>query len=92
MLALADVFHRAELNASHAIQMEALSVRERMTRILSVLQQKEFVTFSSIFTTTEGRLGVVVTFLAMLELLKDHLIEFVQTTPFGPIHLKTVIT
>jgi len=89
LLALADVMKRAELKASHQIHREPLSVRERMTRILSALQEQEFVTFSSIFTIEEGRLGVVVTFLAMLELLKDHLIEFVQAAPFAPIHLKT---
>lgn len=91
LLALSDVLKRAELNARHQIKMEALSVRERMSRILTSLQDKEFVTFTSVFTLTEGRLGVVVTFLAMLELLKDHLIEFIQTTPFGPIHLKAII-
>lgn len=88
LLALSDVLKRAELHASHSIQFESLSVRERMTHILGALQDKEFVIFSSLFTPTEGRLGVVVTFLAMLELLKDHVIEFVQTTPLGPIHLK----
>lgn len=88
LLAFMDVLKRAELKAHHQIQMEALSVRERMTRILGILQKKDFVTFSSLFTSIEGRLGVVVTFLAMLELLKESLIEFVQTTPFGPIHLK----
>lgn len=89
-LALADVLKRVELNASHNIQMEPLSVRERMTRILDALNGKEFVVFSDMFSLKEGRLGVVVSFLAMLELLKDHIIEFVQTTPFGPIHLKAV--
>ncbi len=91
MLALADVLHRVELHTSHKVEMEPLSVRERMTRILSSLQEKEFIDFSSMFNTEEGKLGVVVTFLAMLELLKDHLIEFVQTVPFGPIHLKAVM-
>lgn len=90
MLALADVLHRAELHTSHKVEMEPLSVRERMTIILSALQDKEFTEFTSMFTLAEGRLGVVVTFLAMLELLKTHLIEFVQTAPFGPIHLKAV--
>ncbi len=90
MLALADVLYRIELNAKHQIQMEPLSVRERMSRILSALQEKEFIDFASLFTLKDGKLGVVVTFLAMLELLKDHLIEFVQTAPFGPIHLKAI--
>jgi segregation and condensation protein A len=88
LLAFADVLKRAELTASHQIQMEPLSVRERMTRLLAALEGQEFITFSSLFTLEEGRLGIVVSFLAMLELLKDHLIEFVQTAPFGPIHLK----
>jgi segregation and condensation protein A len=88
LLAFAEVLKRAELHASHQIQMEPLSVRDRMSRILSAIQNKEFIAFSSIFTPEEGRLGVVVSFLAMLELLKDHIIEFVQTTPFGPIHIK----
>jgi segregation and condensation protein A len=91
LLAFSDVLKRAQLTASHQIQMEPLSVRERMTRLLSALEGKEFITFSSLFTLEEGRLGIVVSFLAMLELLKDHLIEFVQTTPFGPIHLKAAI-
>jgi segregation and condensation protein A len=86
--AFADVLKRVELNASHQITLEPLSVSDRMSRIISALQEKEFIVFSSMFTPEEGRLGVVVTFLAMLELLKDHSIEFVQTTPFGPIHLK----
>ncbi len=86
--AFVDVIMRAELHMSHQIHLEALSVRDRMSHILSALQENEFVVFSSLFTFNEGRLGVVVTFLAMLELLKDHLIEFVQTTAFGPIHLK----
>ncbi len=90
--AFRDVLRRVELHKSHHIQMEALSVRERMSLILTGLQGKEFITFSSIFTPEEGRIGVVVTFLAMLELLKHHVIEFVQTHPFGPIHLKAAIT
>lgn len=88
--AFADVLKRCELTKSHDIKMEALSVRERMSCILNALQEKEFVIFSTLFSLQEGRLGVVVTFLAMLELLKGHLIEFVQTAPFGPIHLKAV--
>lgn len=91
LLAFAEVLHRAELTTSHQIQMEALSVRERMACILSSLQDKEFVTFTDLFTLNEGRLGVVVTFLAMLELLKDYLIEFIQTAPFGPIHIKAMM-
>ncbi|HSW93107.1 MAG TPA: ScpA family protein [Gammaproteobacteria bacterium] len=91
LLALSDVMKRAKLHQSHDIQREALSVADRMTRILSALHDREFVEFNSLFTIEEGRPGVVVTFLAMLELLKDHVIEFVQAAPFSPIHLKTVL-
>lgn len=90
LLALSEVLKRAELSASHNIKMETMSIRERMTNILAALQGKDFAVFSSLFTPTEGRLGVVVTFLAMLELLKHNLIEFVQAAAFGPIHLKAV--
>ena len=64
LLALADVLKRAELNASHQIQRETLSVRERMTNILSSLQEKEFISFFQHVYLQEGRLGVVVTFLS----------------------------
>jgi segregation and condensation protein A len=90
LLALGDVFKRAQLTASHQIRMDTLSVRERMTVILDTLQRSEFVEFSSFFVASEGRMGVVVTFLAMLELMKDNLLEFVQAAAFGPIHLKKI--
>jgi segregation and condensation protein A len=88
MLALADVLKRAELTASHHIKLDTISVRDRMSHILAQLQGEEFGVFSTMFTLEEGRIGIVVTFLAMLELLKHNLIEFVQAVPFGPIHLK----
>jgi segregation and condensation protein A len=90
LTALAEVLKRVELNASHHIKMETLSVRERMTQILTSLQSKDFVVFSALFNANEGRLGIVVTFLAMLELLKHNMIEIVQAAAFGPIHLKAV--
>jgi segregation and condensation protein A len=84
------VMKRAELNAKHHIQLDALSVREKMSHILACLQEqeKEHHSFTQLFDLKEGRLGVVVTFLAMLELLKQGMIEFVQATPFAPIYLK----
>lgn len=88
MLAFAEVLQRAKLHASHEIMQEPLSIRERMSSILSALQDSEFASFYSLFTNTEGRRGVIVTFLAMLELLKGHLIEFVQAEAFAPIYLK----
>lgn len=88
MAALMDVFKRAELHSKHHIQMDALSVREKMTHILDAIQDKEHFLFTSLFNLNEGRLGVVVTFLAMLELLKQSMIDFVQAAPFAPIYLK----
>jgi segregation and condensation protein A len=90
LYALADVIKRAELTRNHEIKMEPLSVRERMTAIMAALQNTDFVEFSTLFTIEEGRPGIIVTFLAMLELLKHNLLEFVQTEPFAPIHLKAV--
>lgn len=87
--ALMDVLKRAELSATHHIQLDALSVREKMTHILTSIRDREHCLFTSLFDLSEGRLGVVVTFLAMLELLKEALIEFIQPTPFAPIYLKS---
>lgn len=86
--ALMDVMKRAEFNTHHQIQIGALSVREKMAHILASLQDQNHCLFTRLFDLNEGRLGVVVTFLAMLELLKEHIIEFVQATPFAPIYLK----
>lgn len=87
--AFMDVLKRAELTTKHAVKLDALSVREKMTRILESLQQGEQVLFTSLFCLDEGRLGVVVTFLAMLELLKQGMLEFVQVEAFSPIYLKS---
>jgi segregation and condensation protein A len=88
LLALASVLRRAEMFESHQVHKEKLSTRERMSQILGMLQGKHFVPFVSLFTVSEGRLGVVVTFLAVMELVKESLVEIVQTDAFGPIHVK----
>jgi segregation and condensation protein A len=88
LLALADVMKRAELNAKHQVHLDALSLREKMTNILDRCHHEDRFEFSSLFNLKEGRLGVVVTFLAMLELLKQGLVEFVQAAAFAPIYLK----
>ncbi|MFK2898861.1 segregation/condensation protein A [Dyella jejuensis] len=88
LLALKDVLHRAELFGHHAIKREALSVRQRMGELLSRLDGDQFHRFESLFDATEGRLGVVVTFLAMLELAKEFLINIVQEEPLAPIYVK----
>src|SRR5690554_5462152 len=73
LLALRGVLQRADLFTSHHVERERLSTRERMSHILASLQGDRFVTFESLFTIEEGRLGVVVTFLATLELVKEQL-------------------
>ena len=88
LLAFQDVLRRADMFASHHIQREALSVRERMTNVLAVLTSESFTEFTTLFTINEGRMGVVVTLLAILELIKESIIEIIQTEPFGPIYVK----
>ncbi|HEY2397112.1 MAG TPA: ScpA family protein [Rudaea sp.] len=92
LLALKDVLKRAELTGRHAIQREALSVRNRMSDVLKALDDGEFHRFEQLFNPDEGRLGVVVTFLALLELAKEHLIEIMQGEPLSPIYLKSLAT
>ena len=88
LLALHEVLQRAEMFESHQVQLERLSTRERMSEILESLKNVRFVPFVTLFRLEEGRLGVVVTFLAVLELVKESLIEIVQGDEFGPIHVK----
>jgi len=86
--ALVGVLRRASLSAHHQISAEALSVRERMTRILETLEHEEFVDFVSLLVVSEGRPGVVVAFLAVLELSKGGLLEWGQGEAFGPIQVR----
>ena len=86
--ALADVLKRSEMFESHQIEMEKLSTRERMSQVMENLRNNQFVPFVALFTLEEGRLGVVVTFLAVMELIKESLIEIVQSENYGPIHVK----
>ncbi|MFC6841545.1 segregation and condensation protein A [Xanthomonas theicola] len=78
LLALYDVLKRAELFSGHAIKREALSVRQRMGEVLSRLDDGRFYRFESLFRAEEGKLGVLVTFLALLELAKEQLLDIVQ--------------
>lgn len=86
--ALKDVFKRADLFTHHHIQREALSVRERMTNVLNAVKEHNYVDFSKLFDPKEGRRGIVVTFLAILELIKGAFIDVIQTETYGPIHVK----
>ena len=88
LLALKDVLRRAELSGHHAVRRDALSVRQRMGEVLKSLQDGAFHAFQTLFDPSEGRPGVVVSFLAMLELAKDMLVDIVQEAPSAPIYLK----
>ena len=88
LLAFKDVMARADMFAHHQVEREPLSVRERMSQVLSSLSGDRFVSFNELFTYDEGRKGVVVTFLAILELVKESLIELIQNEVYGPIHVK----
>lgn len=87
LLAFAAVVRRLDLNQSHHIEFEILSTRERMSDILDRLRGGQFVAFASLFRVSEGRMGVVVTFLAVMELIRESLVEMVQGEPFGPLHV-----
>ncbi|MDF9758067.1 segregation and condensation protein A [Pseudomonas sp. TE6288] len=88
LLSMAEVMRRNDLFESHQITREVLSTRERMSEVLERLKGGAFVPFVELFTREEGKLGVVVTFMAILELVKESLIELVQNEPFAPIHVR----
>ena len=89
MLAMADVLHRANLNRHHAVQFEALSVRERMTSMLArVNAASRFLPLEEFFSPQEGKHGIIVSFLALLELHREGLIDLVQHRAFAPIYLR----
>ncbi|WP_238345875.1 segregation and condensation protein A [Luteimonas saliphila] len=92
LLALHDVLKRAELLTSHAIRRDALSVRQRMGELLTRLEDGAFHRFEALFNPGEGKLGVVVTFLSILELAKERLLDIVQEAPLAPIYLKSLAT
>ena len=90
LLALHDVLKRADLYTQHAIKRDALSVRQRMGELLARLADGAFHRFESLFEPREGKLGVVVTFLSLLELAKEHLLDIVQEGPLAPIYVKSL--
>jgi segregation and condensation protein A len=89
-LALASVLQRMKHNTHHQIQLEPLSIRERMTDILNKISTDKFMEFSDFFSIKEGRVGVVITFIALLELIRQSLIEMVQVQPYAPIHIRAI--
>jgi segregation and condensation protein A len=90
LLAFKEVALRAEMFAHHHVRREPLSVRERMSSILLALEEGSFVEFSRLFSLEEGRAGVTVAFMALLELLREGLIEVTQTEPYAPLHVRSV--
>ena len=92
LIAAKQAMSRAELFSHHHVQMEALSVRERMSMVLEVTGSDEFIPFISLFQPAEGRMGVVVALLAVLELIKESLIELVQSEPFAPIYIRAALS
>jgi segregation and condensation protein A len=88
LLAFQEVLSRNDMFAHHHIQREPLSVRQRMTDVLSALTATAFVDFVRLFRADEGRRGVTVTFVAVLELLREGLIEIVQAEPYAPLHVR----
>lgn len=88
LAALGEVLRRAELHGHHHVAAEPLSVRERMSRILETVDAVRFTAFTALFTPAEGRRGVVVTFIAVLELIREALLELVQHEPFAPLYVR----
>ena len=88
LVAFKSVLQRAKMFTHHHIQRESLSVRERMSTILSRLTQETFTEFHTLFEFREGRMGVVTAFLAILELKKAMVIELVQNEPFGSVYVR----
>jgi len=92
LVAFKDVVVRAQMFAHHHIQREQLSVGERMSDILSALGESGFMPFVQLFRPEEGRMGVTVTFVAILELMREGLIDIVQTHPYAPLHVRAANT
>ena len=88
LIVFKDALDRSNMFAHHHVRREPLSVRERMSAILMTLQSERYVDFQRLFDPLEGRIGVTVTFLAILELVKESLIDIVQAEAFGPIHIR----
>ena len=92
LVSFQEVLKRAEMFTSLHLLKEPLSVRERMATILEKLKNKDFIDFTELFDLEEQKTGLVVTFLAILELMKESLIEIVQAKDFGVIHVKALLS
>lgn len=88
LVAFKGAMARADMFAHLHVSREHLSVRQRMSEVLGKVRQSDFKTLSDLFSPAEGRMGVTVTFLAILELLRESLIEVVQAEAYSPIHVR----
>jgi len=88
LVAFKEVVARAEMFAHHHVARERLSVGERMSDILAALGSAGFLEFTRLFRPQEGRMGVTVTFVAILELMREGLIDIVQAEAYAPLHVR----
>jgi segregation and condensation protein A len=88
LIAFKEVALRAAMFAHHHVQREALSVRERMSEILAALREEAFVPFGQLFRPEEGRAGITVSFVAILELVREGMIDVLQTEAYAPLHVR----
>ncbi len=90
LYALSDVLKRADMMQSHHVSFETITVRETMAHVLNMINDHDFTEFKELFQPETGRQGIIVTFLALLELLRESMIELVQAEPFAPIHVRAI--
>ena len=83
-----DILKRARLNQHHTITREQLSVREHMSIVLRRLQGRRFAMFEDLFDAVHGTQVMVVTFIALLELARERLLEVTQAEAFAPIYVR----
>ena len=88
LFAMSSVLQRIDMHQHHKIKLDMISTRERMSKILSSLNSENFIPFNSLFDLTEGRAGVIGTFLALMELIRESMVEIVQSDSYAPIHIK----
>jgi segregation and condensation protein A len=86
--AFQEVVQRSSHFSHHHIQRERLSQRQRMAEILAMIENAEFVEFVRLFKPEEGRMGVTVTFVSILELMKEGMLDIVQAEPYAPLHVR----
>ncbi len=86
--AWADVLKRAKLHAHHQISREQISVREVMSQVLRRLQDRRFAEFQDLFDTQRGTTHAVVTFIALLELTREGLLQITQAEPYAPLYVR----